>query len=276
MELKNENIPSKIIQHEKLSKIETFVFSDNNYSFPNLKNTHVSEATYYRLFLEKYLDKNIQEFVYLDADTICLNDPIEGLNSEFKKMKMSGYTISARTEIDKSKVDNYETVYKHAKELPFERLEIDELYFNAGVLLVDFQNWQKQDISNKLLLNLEKFENEIVTWDQDVLNSVVNGDYNQLSHFYNFFDKSYKNEFINNIYFIHYLGSHKPWTSSGLYKMPSNFYHLNYYKLYKSFHISHVWKLDSLRVLLKALLSGEFFNLDKKMSFLYQFIRSLK
>ena len=63
MELKNENIPSKIIQHEKLSKIETFVFSDNNYSFPNLKNTHVSEATYYRLFLEKYLDKNIQEFV---------------------------------------------------------------------------------------------------------------------------------------------------------------------------------------------------------------------
>ena len=35
-----------------------YKFKDYDYDFPRLKNSHVSMATYYRIFLDKYLEKN--------------------------------------------------------------------------------------------------------------------------------------------------------------------------------------------------------------------------
>ena len=55
--------------------------------FPNLKDVHVSEATYYRLYMDDYLPDNLSSIVYLDADVVCVER--EG-GRRTRRVEMSG------------------------------------------------------------------------------------------------------------------------------------------------------------------------------------------
>ena len=273
--LLNNEIPSKILNHQNLNIINLYEFNNREYFFPNLEGSHVSEATYYRLFLDNYLDNDIEKLVYLDADTVCLGNPLDLINLQFEDLLKSNKLIAARTELKKSKIENYETVGIYAREYPFERLGIDENYFNAGVMLIDYKSWQKENMKEKLLKNLNILKNEVITWDQDILNSVVNGNYQELDKKFNFFDKDVNKGNDDDILFIHYLGSHKPWSSSGIYNYSAKFYHTNFYKLFNTYHLQHSWKKLSIKNLVKALLNGKFLNIDKKIIYFKHFIKSL-
>ena len=67
-----------------LNEIEVFNFHLENISFPNLTNKHISEATYYRLFLDKVFDKEqrINKTVYIDSD-IIINNPLNSIDKYF-------------------------------------------------------------------------------------------------------------------------------------------------------------------------------------------------
>ena len=52
-------IHPKIKIHENLNSISVKKFRKSSIDFPNLKRVHISEATYYRLYLSEYLPKNI-------------------------------------------------------------------------------------------------------------------------------------------------------------------------------------------------------------------------
>jgi len=271
----NNEIPNKVLNHQNLNMINFYEFNNREYFFPNLEGSHVSEATYYRLFLDNYLKDDIEKLVYLDADTVCLSNPLDIINLQFEDLLKSKKLIAARTELKKSKIENYETVGIYAREYPFERLGIDEDYFNAGVMLIDYKAWKKENMKEKLLKNLNILKNEVITWDQDILNSVVNGNYQELDKKFNFFDKDVNKENDDDILFIHYLGSHKPWSSSGIYNYSAKFYHANFYKLFNTYHFKHTWKKLSIKNLVKALFNGKFLNIDKKSIYLYHFIKSL-
>ena len=64
-----------------------YEFNKHNINFPNIENSHVSEATYYRIFAEKFLPKEVTFYTYLDADIICINNPILYLNAIINEMK---------------------------------------------------------------------------------------------------------------------------------------------------------------------------------------------
>ena len=211
-----DQIPDVIINHKKLNKIISYKFNEQGYFFPNLKNRHISEATYYRLFIENYLDKSLKNIFYVDPDTICVNDPIPSLKKGFQELINSEYIISARTEILKSEINNYETFYINDPVIPFKRLGIDNYYFNAGVILIDFQKWLNSKLTKKLINKLQILKNEIIAWDQDVLNSEINGNYIELSIKFNTYQTEVNSKSISDILIIHYLGSKKPWTSRGI------------------------------------------------------------
>ena len=44
----------------------------------------MSEATYFRIFVEEYIDIDIDYFIYLDADIICINNPENYFHSKIK------------------------------------------------------------------------------------------------------------------------------------------------------------------------------------------------
>ena len=120
-----KKIPSIISKHEKLNKLTTYSFSNLYDNFPNVKNSHISEATYYRLFISQILPKELSEIIYIDCDIISTK-PIK---NEFKKifdsLNQSNQAIGVKTEFLRDK--NNEYIFSNLK------LENDK-YFNGGKL----------------------------------------------------------------------------------------------------------------------------------------------
>ena len=254
-----ETLPEKIVSHENLKNINVYEFSDYDFDFPNINNVHISVATYFRLFIKNYLNNQISSFVFLDPDVVCLKNPLNDIRNIIMELKESTYVISAKTEHTMGE----------------KRIGVDKNYFNAGVMVIDFNKWIRDDLDNKLLSTLKQINKNILHWDQDVLNSFFNGKYLELEEKFNFkasseITKSDKNELV----FIHFIGSHKPWLTSGAFQKDSNFYHENYRKISNTnFHIE-INEKRSIFDLLK-LLTFRIFKIKKPFIYIFEFIKSL-
>lgn len=268
-----DQIPDIIKNHKKLNKIVNYKFNEQGYFFPNLKNNHISEATYYRLFIENYLDRSLKNVFYVDPDTICVSDPISSLKKRFQDLINSEYIISARTEILKSEINNYETFYINDPVIPFKRLGIDNYYFNAGVILIDYQKWLNSKLTIKLIDKLETLKDEIIAWDQDVLNSEINGKYIELSNKFNTYQTELNSKGISDILIIHYLGSKKPWTSRGALDLTSKYYHNNYLKFSGSaYHLLPTRKKNMIQDLFNLIFRFKFLKTEKPLSLIKEII----
>ena len=262
------HLPSKISKHPNLKTIVFKTFKNYDYDFPNLANTHISEATYYRIFMNNYIHKDVQNIIYIDADIICLTNPIETLYEVVEKIHDSDLLISAKTEFH---IDS-------AKDDTFKRLGITSKYFNAGFMVINYQKWQKESVQESLLQILKENYSDIVFWDQDILNIYINGKFIELNANLNFYAQSIKSNLKKyQPYFIHYVGSKKPWLTSGAFEICSEVYHSNYRKIYNSdYHIEHKWRYASLKELLFSIIKLKIFRLDNLIKYLKEFIVSLK
>jgi len=272
----NDFLPNKILEHDNLNTIRVFKFKNNEYMFPNIEGTHVSEATYYRIFLEDYLPDGIQSVVYLDADIICVNDPIKSLKKEIQNLRNTQYLIACKTE--HLKTDNEEL---------FERLNLKQnKYFNAGFMIIDLKKWKEFSIKEELLKKLDSEHKNLEFWDQDLLNIYFDGMFLDLNEKFNcvvdlaFYE--YNNylftieEIVVNKYFIHYAGSHKPWNINGILCNLSEIYQQNFRNLTEiDYHISHKMKRLSLYYLIKSIFNLSFFKTIYPISLLKLFLQSL-
>jgi len=272
-------IPKKINNHTNLNSLHVYSFQESGYYFPNIPNTHVSEATYYRLFIENYLPKTLDRLVYLDADIVCLKNPIPYLNQELEKLEKSQHLVAARTEVLRREVDKR---YVNNSDTPWVRLSVSEEYFNAGIMLINFKKWIDEGYTSKLLNKLKELNSKIIMWDQDVLNAVINGDYSKLSIFFNFKDNDLDSRKDKNTYnfediiFYHFAGSGKPWKTNGAFRRSSDLYQSNYRKIHNNyFHIEHENISNSIKKLYESIQNKSFYNLDNKFTYVYEFIKTL-
>lgn len=128
-------------------------------SIRNLPTTsYWSRATYARILLPDLMGEKETRVLYLDADIIIKHDI-----SALQTIDMKGAVMAA---VPQPGVD------KTAFNRRFGRPD-DHPYFNAGVLLIDLNEWKKRDAGTEALrlLSTQSFE----FLDQDVLN-VVAGD----------------------------------------------------------------------------------------------------
>ena len=274
-----KKIPKKINNHTNLNSLHVYSFQESGYYFPNIPNTHVSEATYYRLFIENYLPKTLDRLVYLDADIVCLKNPIPYLNQELEKLEKSQHLVAARTEVLRREVDKR---YVNNSDTPWVRLSVSEEYFNAGIMLINFKKWIEEGYTSKLLNKLKELNSKIIMWDQDVLNAVINGDYSKLSIFFNFKDNDLDSRKDKNTYnfediiFYHFAGSGKPWKTNGAFRRSSDLYQSNYRKIHNNyFHIEHENISNSIKKLYESIQNKSFYNLDNKFTYVYEFIKTL-
>ena len=254
-------VPEKILNHKNLIFFESYQFNDYEHEFPNIKNVHISVATYFRLFIQNYLPKKEKFFVFLDPDVICINDPIREIENTMKRLNDTNFTISAKTEHN----------------FGVKNINVNDKYFNAGVMLIDYEKWQLNNFHDKLIKKLEDLKNNIVQWDQDVLNSMLNGEYLELKEILNFKAATKSNKiFKSKVLMIHYMGSHKPWLTSGVFQRDSNYYHKNFRKVSQnSFHLEHKWRLRSVVDFLLALITLRVFRINRPLIFIYEFIISI-
>jgi UDP-glucose:(galactosyl)LPS alpha-1,2-glucosyltransferase len=244
--------------------------------FPSLDSSHVSEVTYYRFFLDKYLPLNLENIIYLDADIVCINDPIPEIlkiQSDLIKYKnpLAARTIGLRMEnndVSKQKIKMKKILMENNR------------YFSAGVMVINFQKWIKDNIFNDLRIRAVELGDKAELHDQDTLNSYFDSNYLEINEFLNFRigkDANISNNaFIyKNSVFLHYEGNWKPWTIKGILKESSIFY-TNYFRRLRNsyFHITHINRRNSLKDLLNGIINGSIFRLDRPIKFLLEAAKS--
>lgn len=258
----------KLIASTKINEIFLYKFNDNDNFFPNISGKHVSVATYYRLFIENYLPKSISSLIYLDSDVIAIKNVDKIFEKSVKEITESNFTISASIEMVKLN-ENHDV---------FKNLELSgSNYFNAGVMFIDYEKWKKDTSVRKFLDLIDLYKDKIIFWDQDILNKFFDDNFLKLSENLNFrvYEPVDYNKLETDAILVHYSGNAKPWTIQGGYKKSSeyffNFYReLNSDKYYFELNKS---RLESLKLLLKLLLSREFLSLDYKFTY---FLKGLK
>jgi len=254
-------------------EIFTYQISIKNMNFPNLKGAHVSVATYFRLFLSEYLPNDLDYIIYLDSDIVCINDPTKEINETIENLKTNNFQLAARTEAEKIN----ETIDR------FINLELKgNRYFNAGVLVLDYQKWLNNETEKKLLNILYEYYEKIKFWDQDILNKYFDDNYLELNFNCNYefaiFDKDKydENKIKNEGIFIHFQGKGKPWEAHNLIYESSNFYQKAFRELNMGhYHITFRKNTRSMFKYLKILFTLKFLKLDNPVSYIKNSLSAL-
>lgn len=162
-----------------------------------------------RLYMHKYLPKDLNHVIYLDCDLLILSDI-----SELWDTNLNNYAVGAVTDLCSPKAY-------------YERLKTYPDYCNSGVLLIDLNLWKEQQIGEKSLDYIRNNIDSLKYFDQDALNYVLNGNWlsldlswNSQSATYSAYENKYsylktrQTELLNAIQspkIIHFIGGIKPW-----------------------------------------------------------------
>lgn len=252
------------MKFDLINKINFYEIDNKDIDFPNLENNHISKATYYRFFIEKYIPDIIETLIYLDCDIVCIKNPEEILNFYIDKLNNSEYMIAAYPEYIKNP-DTQEV---------FGRLKLNsKTYFNAGVMIINYPKWKESNLMNNLLFTMDEIKEDIDFWDQDVLNKYFDGSYLELPNYLNFNlinegDNQVK-KLNRNVFFVHYSGSSKPWTIDGVRLFLSNYFQDYYFQLSNDrYYLTSSYRLGSLNQLIKILITFRIFSIKRPLLFL--------
>lgn len=253
----------KLKQHKNLKSLNVYKFENTNYDFPNLNDSHVTYATYFRMFIENYLPTNIDFLLYVDADIICLENPENELNFIINELQSKELPLAGLTEGNRETSTLFDTLSLKG-----------EKYFNAGMIVIDYQKWIVENTGNKLIDIMKKNYSNIKYWDQDVMNIYFDGNYLELSRSMNYTSSDGVNLTSDKIYFLHYAGSKKPWYLDFVLKSISSNYQIAYKNLFKNkYHVTLKFKKHEIPVMLDVIKSKEI-KFTEKLKFIYGLIKT--
>ena len=158
--------------------------------------THVTLPTYFRIKLPSLL-KRLDKILYLDCDVI-VRTSLEELYKQNIQDKAVLMVFDAENE-------------KECQRLDLKR------YFNAGVMFINLDYWRKNKIEDKLFNFINRNNKEILWFDQDVTNVVLQDKIGEISNKWNYQYFQYKDVNLDEFAqcsIIHMAGRFKPWLMS--------------------------------------------------------------
>lgn len=117
------------------------------------------KATYCRLFLASLLPDDIEKIIYIDSDTLIVDDIlglVEILNSKEFDNKYLGACLDSKATFKR-----------------FHSFKRSEKYINTGLLLVNLKRWRQDKIEQKLLCEVERRRGKSIDTDQSYLNCLL-------------------------------------------------------------------------------------------------------
>ena len=158
---KNPKSFRKYLKYLKYKKIEIVRFKKEYKILNNINDYHLSEVTYYRLYLDKLIDIKKGFLIYFDADLYFLNNSTKFINDSINDLEKSNHTIAA---VDETITYNLNIEY-------FNKLNYEsETYFNAGFIIFNLNKCFQENFFERLRKELSKINFELKFWDQDILN----------------------------------------------------------------------------------------------------------
>ena len=256
-----EKYTAKLKKYKNLNKIEIFKFEDTNYDFPNLNNSHVTYATYFRMFISNYLPKDLDFLIYLDADILCLSNPRSVIEEEINKLKSSDNVLTGLNE---------EISTSHKQRLGLK----NNRYFNAGLIIINYEKWSKPETVNNLLDIMKSNYGNIEFWDQDILNIYFDGKFSDLPINLNYISPDGKNVYEEQINFLHYAGSNKPWYFENTFNQISDYYNKEYKKVFRNkYHVTFKFKKHEIPMFLH-ICKTKSINFSDKVRMIYSILKT--
>lgn len=185
-------------------------YIDDNFSDDLIECGHLKKQTYYRLMIP-YLTEN-SKVLYLDSDLV-----VTGSISPLFDIDLDDYYLAA--------VEDNTSVVDMAKNKL--GLTKNQLYFNAGVILINVLKWKESEISKKVTKFITENPEKISFSDQCGLNKILADKWKRISISWNlspadeyryrkgvnktrYTDDELKSA-CDNPKIIHFMGSVKPW-----------------------------------------------------------------
>ncbi|MBQ4151371.1 MAG: glycosyltransferase family 8 protein [Clostridia bacterium] len=197
--LKSENI-SKVKMNERCGVGIEFV--DISEYIKNIKSHfknvyHFSVVTYYRLFLAS-LFPQYEKIVYLDSDLVVLGDISELYNTDLGENIVGAVS------------DQYVSGTNEFRDYAEKAIGVDpDRYFNAGVLVINLEEFRKNKIEEKFIDFVTKYDFDLLDPDQAYLNFLCRNKTHILPNGWNKVPLPIPCEGKKNI--VHYALYKKPW-----------------------------------------------------------------
>lgn len=225
---------------EKLKKIKDFsitYYKINDDEYDICPVSYLPIATFYRVKIASIL-KNLDKVLYLDCDLIVCRSLAQLYGTDITDYWIAGVEDPLAI---KNKI----------------RLKYEEkdLYFNAGVLLINLKKWREDNIESRLYEYMRNSCEKIKWGDQDLLNDVLHSkalavDLRWNSQYYPF-GHTYKSEkeyqyALKHPFIVHYILADKPWMQNSKVKRKKY-----YFKMFKQTPWFYNYKKDYYLKLLK-------------------------
>lgn len=205
----------------------------SQFPMPSFMSSHISIATYYRLFSAEILPRSVNKAIYLDCDIVVNGSLLSLWNTDISNCALGAVYQSHQ---------HNEEAYKRLK------IPSEDGYFNAGVLLMNIAYWRENNVTDRLFSFVKNNFNLIHAHDQDVLNAVLYKEVKVLDYIWNyrecFFDKrhyDYPMKISYNIsdkspVIIHYVSKPKPWSCACRHPLKNEYYKYLKYTPFNNFH----------------------------------------
>ena len=170
-----------------------------------------------RIFAAQYLPEEVDRYIYLDCDTVVTRQ----LNMLYAT-ELSGMPAGLAPE---------PTIYPEVRE--YLGIKGTEPYFNTGMMLVDREEWEKQEITRCCVDFYKEKNGQLPFSDQDVINYALKGRAKALWQGYDFFSNYHYRSYRSLVRFapwyakvmserdydsarslpviIHFAGDERPW-----------------------------------------------------------------
>lgn len=126
-------------------------------------------TTYFKLFIESVLDEDIDRLLYVDGDTLFLNNI-----SELCDIDMQDYPLAM---VMDSIIMDYNKRYYDMVDVP---------YYNAGMILYNLRVWKEEKWSDVIVNHVTTVRADYPTHDQDIINIVFKDKIMTLNPKFNF------------------------------------------------------------------------------------------
>lgn len=200
---KDKSCVIDLLEKESFGGNYHFIDFDPVFHFGMFHSLHGDWTTYGRLLLAELINED--RVLYLDSDLVVELDVLQVENFDF-----DGKALAA--------------VFGCSLEYTLENkfftsklgLSSDLETFNAGVLLINLNEWRLKNIKNICLSIAKNYPLEILSNDQTLLNAVFAGNFAKLPKAFNceWYSHSSKPCVSENM-ILHFVGSPKPWDPWG-------------------------------------------------------------
>lgn len=181
---------------------------------------HITIETYFRYLLPE-LVPNLNKALYLDADVI-----VKGNIATLWSTDLNDYCIAGVE-------DPYVEHLCYKGEIG---LTAEDIYVNAGILLMNLKAMRDLNKIQELFSVTEKIGQNLLFQDQDVINIVFKGQIKSLPSLFNFTSRHVADNdstVLDNAIIVHYTGKKKPWTHFFCSGNPAEKYYFQYLRILK-------------------------------------------